>query len=1520
MSKLYFKVASDWQEVVRLRNEIAKLETQIKSMDANKAPQAVAVLNSQLQQTKQQMQGMITEAAKAGAEMETGFKRKIFDASQSINGFTEKIIVQKTAIKGFEQDLRRVQEAWSSAVKNGQSTKGLENPIRLKKVIIEEKDALFNLTQEQANARLSVKKLRDEYSLYKNDGKQVVETNQSIGSSIGKAFAIIGGVAAIKQLGSEIIKVRGEFQSMQTAIETLVGKDIAGNLIPQIKELAKISPLTLSDMVGAEKMMLGFNIKAEDTIRYLQALGDISMGNSQKFNSLTLAFSQMSATGKLMGQDLNQMINAGFNPLQQLSEKTGKSMAVLKEEMGKGAISAEMVQQAFLDATAAGGKFYNMSENASRTIKGQISMMQDALDEIFNEIGTKGEGAIMSGIQATTSLVQNYETVGKILTGLVGIYGTYRTALLINSVLELGSVKAVWAKVTATKAASIAQATYNKVLMMNPYIMVGAALVSLGIAMWTFADNTSTAERAQKRFNERQEEAQKLEQEHKQKIDSLVESSRDSALSDLQRGQSLAELRKEYPKIFAQYDIETIKLADILKLKQQIAEEDAKRADDRFAKDFESASKSVSDYETQLAAKQINGGKLTQQEINKLKELRAYRDEFLIDKGKGVSEQFISNLKNLDISEFDRYISELEKKIKGKGNDGKVQMKLPIDIKGTLSDEAIYDVKDIKTLIDTAKSSKAGRIKAESEKTTYKEDYEKAKKDWEDAKKALIEIEKDKSNFTSKQYEDAKKRSETSEKAYKDLGGITGSSLTKQESASEKLRKEQEKLKSLQDKQSKDSIRQVKDLEFEAAQAKISAMQEGSEKTIAQMNLDHQKEIETLKRNRQDYLQKKIEAERAIFEADPSNKGKSFDSSTVSLSKDEESMFNNLLESTISQQGNELATYYKEILAKYQGYAEKRLAAQKKFQQERDALVKAGASKEAIAENDYQRDETFKSIDNEFAMREDSFKAWADNIADLSLEKLRVLLVQAERELERSEFLNPKDPKLAGQRAKVTSLKNTISGKTAETNTSPNKRSQKEWQDLYKTLSKVENEFDEIGEAVGGTAGEILSAAGSITASTLKMIDGIKTLSDSSIWAISSTATAAEKAIKAVEKASVILAIIGAAMKIASEITQMISGESQEERMKKTVEYYNKIIDIYDQIINKQKESIKFGFGFASIEAATKAMDELNKKTEYNRKIAEVAGESGISFKDYAKEYERLAKEFDLSLTPMFIGAKAGIDTSELSKLTGQQLEYIRDNYKELWAGLRDEQRDALQAIIDAEKEGKEVIDAWQEAITGISYDSFYTEFIDTLSDMDSSAEDMAENFGEYLKKSILAAMVAKEFKGKIDELYQMWVDAGGKDSDKGTEISEDEARKIQEKQKELTEAMIKRREEMEKVYGWENTESTSQNSTQKGFETMSQDTGTELNGRFTALQVAGEEIKNQNILQSQSLNLLTMKSEDILRANLEIRDIAGETRDLIANSYLELVQISENTGAIIKPIKDMAKDIAEVKKNTSKL
>lgn len=508
-----------------------------------------------------------------------GFKKKIFDASQSVNGFMEKIIAQKNAVGSLQSTIRKNKELYKTIVSRGSEDKELLNHIReQERTLGKERDSLFRLTQQQAEARLSVKKLRDEYALYKDDAKDVAETNKGIAISWKKALAVIGGAGVLKALGSEIIRVRGEFQAADTAIQTLLGsKEKADVLMKQVREYAKISPLEFSDVTKATQMMLGFNIEAEKVPRYLQAIGDVSMGDTQRFSSLTLAFSQMSAAGKLMGQDLNQMINAGFNPLQQISEKTGKSIATLKEEMSKGAISAEMVQQAFIDATSAGGKFYNMSENASKTINGQLSMMQDAMDAAFNELGQKSEGVIMDGIQMTTSLIENYETVGKVLVGLVTTYGAYRTAVMLAIMATSKHTIAEVALTNARVLARKAQLALNAAMLTNPYVLLATAVIGLGAAMWAFHDSTTAAEKAQKRFDEQKKQSIKKEQEHKQRLEELISTLQNEYTSSMDRVKAMDAIKNEYPALFQKYIDEKGHIRDLIALWKEYNEEAGKR-------------------------------------------------------------------------------------------------------------------------------------------------------------------------------------------------------------------------------------------------------------------------------------------------------------------------------------------------------------------------------------------------------------------------------------------------------------------------------------------------------------------------------------------------------------------------------------------------------------------------------------------------------------------------------------------------------------------------------------------------------------------------------------------------------------------------------------------------------------------------------------------------------------------------------------------------------------------------------
>ena len=1608
MAKLYFKVGSDWEEVVRLRNEIAKLKQELMSMDGTQSPAAFKALNAQLAASNQRLDELVTNAAKAGAEMETGFKRKIFDASQAVNGFTEKILAQKAVVKDIEADVKRLGDAYRIALKRNplSANSKLEEYNAARKALDEEKAALFGLTQQQAEARLSVKKLRDEYALYKDDAKEVVETNNGIAISWKKALAVIGGTGVLKALGAEMIRVRGEFQAADTAIETLLGnKEKANALMSQVREFAKISPLEFSDVTAATQMMLGFNIEAEKVPRYLQAIGDVSMGNTQKFNSMTLAFSQMSAAGKLMGQDLNQMINAGFNPLQIMSEKTGKSIATLKDEMSKGAISAEMVQQAFIDATSAGGRFYQMSENASKEINGQLSMMQDALDSVFNELGTKSESVIMDGIQMTTSLIQNYETVGRILAGLVVTYGTYRTAVMLVTAAESKHTLVEIGLTNARLLARKAQLALNAAMLTNPYVLLATAVVGLGVAMLAFRDSATEAEKAQRRFNEQQEEAKKQEEEHKQKIDSLVQSSRDIALSDLQRGRSLAELRKEYPKIFAQYDIETIKLADILKLKQQITEEDAKRAGEKQTKELSNIESEIKYYENLL--KTLSGQQGVDGYVKKLKELRAMRDVMLQEKGKGISEQFISNLKDVNTNEFDRYISELEKRIRGKGGNGTVKLRLPIDIKGTLSDEAIYNVKDIKTLIDTAKSVKQTRIDTEKNKTTYKQDYEKAKKDWDDAKKKLSEIEKDKSKFTSKLYEEAKKRVETTEKAYKNLGGITGSSLTKQEKAAEKQKKEQKK-----------TAEQLLSLHRQNQQDEINLMIEGTEKKLKQIDLDYQKQIDAIRKQEEEWSKagngkltdKQAQKISEAYTNAESMRDKDISDVTEGQLKAEQQALNDYLKEygTFQQQKLAIAQEYAEKIRKAQEENGVNSAQVKLLEKQRDVAIQ-NKETEAIKANidwvtvfgefgsmfsdmikpaldeakKYVRTDKFKNSDQasqkslidaisqmekslggtsgvNFKKLGEDVKAYqiaeqnrisAIGIETAALERLK----KSQDDYTKAQKGGTESEKQAAANALETARQNAdIASANVKTQTDIANQAQRNVTDtatrlkasmenllgglqqissggLYNAYSGIIKTVNGFKDVIGKTSESLKEVP--IVGWILSIIDVLKDgLSDLVGGLLDAVLNAVSGIIGDVLSGDLFVTIGKSLRNGIGNILNAISfggfnslfgigGNAKE--VQETIDRLTDRNETLQTAIEDLTDEMKASKGMKSVESyreAVKYQEEVNKN--YLQIAKKQAGyhKSHGSWQHYLKWTDEM-----LEHARKATGMQDFSGTDSLWNLTPEQMKALRSDVW-LWdimessgkGGYGERVTDKLDDYIEQAGKLEELTDSLYEGLIGMSFDSMYDSFISSLMDMEKSAEDFADDISKYFMQAMLSNAIGEQFSDKLRTWYDKFGEAM---KDDGT-LDNNERKELMDEYMGYVDEAMKLRDELAAATGYDkiSQESTSQSASSKGFQAMSQDTGEELNGRFTALQIAGEEIKNQNIIQSQSLNLLTVKADALLSINTETRNIADDTRDLIAQSYLELVQISENTGAIVKPIQQMQRDIAEVKKNTAKL
>ena len=255
-------------------------------------------------------------------------------------------------------------------------------------------------------------------------------------SRVAKASAGLFATGKMMEFSKEIISVRGEIERLEISFETLAGKRKGQDLFKDIRQFAATTPMMMKDLAQGAQTMLAFNIEAEKVMPMLRAIGDVSMGDAQKFNSLALAFSQASATGRLMTQDCMQMINAGFNPLSEISRKTGKSIGELKEEMEKGKISVQMMEEAFISATSEGGKFYQMLTKQAQGMDGAIAQMQGAFDDALNEIGKDVQGTVVTLADAGTYLAKHYDTILAVVGSAVAAFGAYKAALMVDIAVE----------------------------------------------------------------------------------------------------------------------------------------------------------------------------------------------------------------------------------------------------------------------------------------------------------------------------------------------------------------------------------------------------------------------------------------------------------------------------------------------------------------------------------------------------------------------------------------------------------------------------------------------------------------------------------------------------------------------------------------------------------------------------------------------------------------------------------------------------------------------------------------------------------------------------------------------------------------------------------------------------------------------------------------------------------------------------------------------------------------------------
>ena len=1551
MATLYFKVSSDWEQVVKLRQECERLEAQLKKMDVNKSPAAAKALETQLASTRQQMMGLVTEAAKAGAVMEKDFKSNIYNASQSVNDFTQKIIDQKRVVKDVEHDVKRLGDAYKTALKrNPTGAAGLLSEYQsAKKTLDEEKATLFGLTQQQAEARLSVKRLKDEYAAFKEEAGETVEANEKMSVSLTKVLGIIGGVTALKNFVTELVNVRGQFQQLEIAFSTMLkSKEKADKLMSELVDIAAKTPFDLQGVASSAKQMIAYGSSAENVGDELVMLGNVAAGVGSQLSEIAYLYGTLRTQGRAYAVDIRQFAGRGIP----IYEELAKVLGVTKDEVSglvkEGKVGFKEVEQAFKNMTSESGIYYNLMQEQSKSLTGQLSNLGDALDTMLNEIGKDTQGIASAGISGLKGLIENYETVGKILIGLIATYGTYKTALIVVRIAQDTLTARMELAILVTKAQMIAQKALNTVMKANPYVLVATVLAGLVATMWAFHDSTTASEKAQQKFNEEQKNFANLEEERKKKIEELIRVIQDETETEFSKIKAYEELQRYSPALSSAYTREQLAVLNLAEANKELNKERDKNSYENILKNIQQWEEKIKSLNASLknagqgapliasqiesAKANLNKWKSALSEYNRLKketEENSKPVEVKLMEARSNREQII---REYNIAR--QILQEEQEKIKNFPF-----ATIPIDVQIRFNN-AQAALKGIDGTISGLESQR------EASEKSYQQAYKEAKAVYEAKLKAVEDAKKG----TESAYKKAVEELEAAEKSYKSLGGVTGDTLAKQENNAkkdaERQKKEQQQL-----------AEELLQLRRTNQQEEINLMEEGSEKKRRQIELDYQREIDEIRKQRKKWEDaqggKLTSEQRDVLGNRASNAMQSREKGLAEITETE----------------NQAAIEANERYLKSYGT----------FMQKRDAIIAEYTRKisEAATQGDKdilqkEMDKALSSLDLEKLKQGINWELIFGDLDKVSKESLNKVKQQLRDFKNSAEYKNMAVDQKKVIDVALSNIQSTLIVKGGLLADLPEQLSE-----LAKAQEELSQAQEEYNEAMRSGTDEQKEAATkklndaqkrqqnaqvNVQKSTDKTTSNLVTLSNvitqlgsNSEISLSQVGDLAGNIVDIfAEESEKLGGIIGAAFSLLDAIgTQGLDGfvgnifssvfksvggiwdtltfggfsklfgiGGNEKEVQDTI---NRLTDRNEKLqsaIESLTEEMK------SSKGSEKSVAEYNKaikyQEEYNKNVlAKAQANAGYHSSHHSWAYYMGWSESDIQWIRENVMAEF-TGTDSLWQMSPEQMDLLRQNV-DLWQKMADSGKggygnavvDALDEYADLAGNLEELKEGLFEQLTGISFDSMYDSFIDTLMDMDASAEDFADNLSEYFMRAMLSDKIGNMYSQKLED----WWNRFG-ESMKDGNLSESERNSLQNEYMGYVNEALKLRDELAAATGYDKAGSSSQQSaSSRGFGTeMTHEDAGELSGRFTAVYESNLRIETAEQQQTVAITELRGSIGSLTSQVTGLYNIADETRTILANSYLELQQIRENTGEIVKPIKQMQADIAEVKRNTARL
>ena len=1532
MATLYFKVSSDWEQVVKLRQECERLEAQLKKMDVNKSPASAKALETQLASTRQQMMGLVAEAAKAGAVMENDLKKKLNSASKASDELTEEIIKQRKIIRDTQDDVRRLSDEYSKMGKYSPNSKAKLAELNTAKAALnEQRYSLGELQDQQARNRLEVRKLTREYKEFASGTNNADEIVKSLTDSLKRTAAEIGGLVAIKRFGFDVIEATGKMQQLQVALSTILqDKSKAEQLIADIVQFAAKTPFNLDDVATGAKQLLAYGSSADNVVNELSMLGDVASGLQIPIGQLIYLYGTLRTQGRAMTVDIRQFAGRGIPIYEELAKVLGVSKDQVGELVKEGKVGFKEVEQAFKNMTSEGGKFANLMESSAGTWPQRLSNIEDTLFQKMNEFGNKYKEVFEFGIGTAEDLVESLDDVLSIMGGLIAAYGTYKAALITAAVAQkavgfVESIQLIGMYRKELGLATAAQQAFNVASKSNVYVTLLAALVGIGTAVYMFTKRTNEATVAQETLNSVNKKADEEFSKQAATVDRLSGVLKSETSSIDQKKKALSDLQTIIPSYNASLDEE--------------------------GRLINNNTEAIKSYLTQLE-KQIRM-KAAQEELEEL-----YRKKRTQEKQQKVATENYNEAKSLYNSSVTMTGSALQNRgvntgvavfsqnsaVNNQLKDSANKAKKELDSVNKELGETVSAIKELEKEIEKSSLSD----KKEAQHSTISEEVENATIRIKTLKQEIADLRSGKLQAEAgKTVESAIKAKEKElQSAEKTLETLTGVS---HKSENKKVVDNQQNLS--------DELLQ---LIRANQQEEINLMEEGSEKKRRQIELDYQREIDEIRKQRKKWEDaqggKLTSEQREVLGSRASNAMQSREKWLAEITESENQAAIEANErylknyGTFMQKRQAITDEYNRKISEATIRGDKNIL-QKEMEEALSSLdlekLKQGINWELVfGDLDKVSKESLNKVKQQLRdfKNSDEYKNMAvdqKKVIDEALNKIQSTLIDkggllADLPEQLSELAKAQEELAQAQEEYNEAMRSgTEEQKEAATKKLNNsqKRQQNAQVNVQKSTDKTTSNLVTLSNVItqlGSNSEMSLSEIGNLASDVVDVF----TEAGSKIGGIIGAAFSLLDAIGTQGLDGFVDNLFGSVFRSVGGIWDtltfgLIGNKESDPNLKEDLER----LTISNQDLKASLDNLAEKMDESAVADATGLYEQQKKNIEeqmantkemmqrsaaaYSNGFLGIGGTHSSNKKVNdamsAEDWKRVSEAAGVSVK----------NAGDFWNLTSEQMYNVANNATDLYSKIKqyadDGYQDASQymdSYIEYWKQLDELEDTYREKLTDTSFDTVRDEFKNQLLDMESDAEDFAKDFEKIMQQAVVESMMSDTYANRLKEWYKNFANS----MTDGT-LSSSEQSNLKSQWDQIVSDALAERNAIMQAMGWDSSSSEHQSASSRGFGTeMTHEDAGELSGRFTAVYESNLRIETAEQQQTVAITELRGSISALTSQVTGLYNIADETRTILANSYLELQQIRENTGEIVKPIKQMQADIAEVKRNTARL